>query len=123
MNVIRPASFDDIDGIYELSLKTGPGLTTLPEDKTLLEEKVEQSQHAFVDGISEPGLEYYFFVLEDTTTGHIAGTSALAATVGLEEACHLEALLNLRRRDRVGPLPPLAADVGQHAGELLRGSR
>ena len=86
MNVIRPASFDDIDGIYELSLKTGPGLTTLPEDKALLEEKVEQSQQAFVEGISEPGLEYYFFVLEDTTTGHIAGTSALAATVGLEEA-------------------------------------
>ena len=86
MNVIRPANFDDIDGIYQLSLKTGPGLTTLPDDKSLIEEKIEQSQQAFVDGISVPGLEYYFFVLEDTTTGHLAGTSALAATVGLEEA-------------------------------------
>ncbi len=86
MNVIRPASFNDIDGIYELSLKTGPGLTTLPDDKSLIEEKIEQSTSAFAEVIDAPGLEYYFFVLEDTATGHIAGTSALAATVGLEEA-------------------------------------
>ena len=86
MNIIRPASFDDIDGLYGLASKTGPGLTTLPQDRQLLEEKIEQSRKAFVDGVSVPGLEYYFFILEDTTTGTLAGTSALAATVGLEEA-------------------------------------
>ena len=86
MNIIRPASFDDVDGLYELASKTGPGLTTLPQDRQLLEDKIDQSNNAFVDGIAVPGLEYYFFVLEDTTTGTLAGTSALAATVGLDEA-------------------------------------
>lgn len=86
MNIIRPARIEDIDGLYSLSLKTGPGLTTLPSDRDLLEEKVEKSLASFVDGVSVPGLEYYLFILEDTETGTIAGTSALAATVGLEEA-------------------------------------
>ena len=66
MNIIRPATHSDIDGLYKLSEKTGPGLTTLPTDKDLLEEKVEQSISSFVDDICVPGLEYYFFILEDT---------------------------------------------------------
>ena len=86
MMIIRPSAYTDIDSLYELAGKTGSGLTTLPRDKDLLEAKVEQSLTSFLPEINGPGLEYYFFVLEDTETGHIAGTSALASTVGLEEA-------------------------------------
>jgi len=85
MMIIRPARDQDIDGLYSLAEKTGPGLTTLPKDREQLEAKIDLSLSSFVDGISGPEFEYYLFVLEDTKTGHIAGTSALAATVGLEE--------------------------------------
>ena len=86
MMIIRPASVTDLDALYDLSLKTGSGLTTLPKDKELLEEKIEDSLAAFNTDGNEPGLEYYLFMLEDTEQQKVVGTSALAATVGLSEA-------------------------------------
>ncbi len=86
MMLIRPATYADQKSLLELAQKTGPGLTTLPNDNDLLEEKIEQSMQAFVHGITTPAFEYYLFLLEDTETGKIVGTSALAATVGLSEA-------------------------------------
>lgn len=86
MMLIRPATHADQGSLVELAKKTGSGLTTLPDDRDLLEEKIEQSLQAFSRDISSPALEYYLFLLEDSTTGQIVGTSALAATVGLDEA-------------------------------------
>ena len=86
MMLVRAAQIKDLDAILELARKTGPGLTTLPEDRDLLEEKIEDSALAFSSNIHSPGLEYYLFVLEDTDAGMIVGTSAIAATVGLAEA-------------------------------------
>ena len=84
--LIRPVAMSDLNSLCELAQKTGPGLTTLPNDKELLEEKIEQSLLAFSSNVTSPGLEYYLFILEDTENGVIVGTSALAATVGLCEA-------------------------------------
>jgi len=86
MMLIRPATTADLKSLHELARQTGPGLTTLPDDIELLEEKIEQSIQAFNSKISDPGLEYYLFLLEDSETGQIIGTSALVATVGLSEA-------------------------------------
>ena len=86
MMLIRPATRDDLNSLYQLATKTGPGLTTLPEDRELLEEKIELSIESFKTDVKDPALEYYLFLLEDTQTGAIVGTSALAATVGLNEA-------------------------------------
>ncbi len=86
MMLVRAAQIKDLDAILELAKITGPGLTTLPEDRELLEEKIEDSALAFATNIHSPGLEYYLFVLEDTNNGRIVGTSAIAATVGLAEA-------------------------------------
>lgn len=86
MMLIRPATIADLEPLLELAKKTGPGLTTLPDDIALLEEKINQSLQAFNQDVTSPGLEYYLYLLEDTETGQIVGTSALAATVGLSEA-------------------------------------
>ncbi|MFT5452267.1 MAG: arginine N-succinyltransferase, partial [Enterobacterales bacterium] len=86
MMLIRPATLADLDSLYELASKTGPGLTTLPADMDTLEAKIESSIKSFNREINTPGLEYYLFLLEDTVTGKVVGTSALAATVGLDQA-------------------------------------
>jgi arginine N-succinyltransferase len=86
MMIIRPAAITDLDALYQLSQKTGSGLTTLPKNMELLEEKIEDSQAAFNAEIKAPGLEYYLFMLEDSEHKTVVGTSALAATVGLSEA-------------------------------------
>ncbi len=86
MMIIRPAQLADLDSMLQLAQQTGSGLTTLPDDKDLLEEKIEQSIQAFGNISNTPALEYYFFVLEDSETKKVVGTSAIAATVGLTEA-------------------------------------
>ncbi|MFT5520615.1 MAG: arginine N-succinyltransferase [Enterobacterales bacterium] len=86
MMLIRPATSADLNSLFELANKTGPGLTTLPSDMDILEAKIESSIKSFNRDIKTPALEYYLFLLEDTETGKVVGTSALAATVGLDEA-------------------------------------
>ena len=86
MMLIRPATHDDLNALLSLAKKTGPGLTTLPENLDLLEEKIDLSVESFNANVSQAALEYYLFLLEDTDTGEIVGCSALAATVGLNEA-------------------------------------
>jgi len=86
MMLIRPATSADLSSLFELASKTGPGLTTFPADMDILEEKIESSIKSFNRDVKEPALEYYLFLLEDSETGKVVGTSALAATVGLEHA-------------------------------------
>ena len=86
MMIIRPARAEDLNALVALANKTGPGLTTLPSDPKLLQEKINLSVKSFNADITSPALEYYLFLLEDTETQQIVGTSALAATVGLSEA-------------------------------------
>ena len=45
--VLRPIVMEDLDQLYELSLLSTVGLTSLPQDKVLLKEKIELSQQAF----------------------------------------------------------------------------
>ena len=86
MMLIRPVEFTDLKALQLLAKQTGSGLTTLPDNIDLLQEKIELSKLAFTKDVKEPGKEYYLFILEDSNTGIIVGTSALAATVGLSEA-------------------------------------
>jgi len=83
---IRPATSNDHAALMSLAKKTGPGLTTLPDDEAILAEKIEMSIASFNKDVSMPGLENYLFFLEDTKTDQVVGCCALAATVGLEDA-------------------------------------
>ncbi|NVJ49024.1 MAG: arginine N-succinyltransferase [Gammaproteobacteria bacterium] len=85
MLLFRPVTQDDADQIAVLADKAGTGLTTLPKDKDKILEKIELSQQSFASDVTQPGNEYYLFVLEDIATGQVIGTSALAAAVGLEQ--------------------------------------
>ena len=82
MMLCRPAQTSDLEDIYQLAKQAGVGLTTLPADKKLLEEKITRSIQSFAKQVTTPENEYYFFVLSDTVKNKVVGTSGIEATVG-----------------------------------------
>ncbi len=82
MMIIRPVRMDDLNDILELANKTGTGLTTLPDSKKHLIQKIENSVNAFNLENCKPMDECYLFVLEDTIQKKVVGTSGIVAAVG-----------------------------------------
>ncbi len=127
MLVIRPIAMEDLTALEALSHSTGFGLTSLPRDSTLLKRRIRASVRGFKNLSDEdpPRGETYLFVLEDTATGKIAGTSAIVSKVGgfdpfygyrLETSVHASAQLNVRKEIRVLHL------VEEHDGPCEIGS-
>ncbi|SBS25666.1 Arginine N-succinyltransferase [Marinomonas aquimarina] len=86
MMVIRSIRQDDLKELYRLAALTGVGFTSLVADEDILTRKIALSERSFQkETIPAPGDESYLFVLEDTATGTIVGTSGLLAAVGLDE--------------------------------------
>ncbi|MEQ9462010.1 MAG: arginine N-succinyltransferase [Phycisphaeraceae bacterium] len=65
----------DLDGLHELAMQTGHGLTTLPAEEGLLRERIERSL----------AWETRLFVLEDVRSGRLLGTSGIVRQVGVGE--------------------------------------
>ncbi len=82
MHVVRPVRESDLGALIALAGATGGGLTTLPPDGEFLDDRIHESLRAFSPRVRKPGGEYYLFVLEDTTTGDVVGTSGIASRVG-----------------------------------------
>jgi arginine N-succinyltransferase len=85
MNLIRPIEQKDFAALYQIAEESGIGFTSLPVDETLLQNKIEKSQKSFATKVSRAGDEGYLFVLEDTLTGQILGTSGIEAKVGVTD--------------------------------------
>ncbi|MBE1286825.1 MAG: arginine N-succinyltransferase [Alteromonadaceae bacterium] len=85
MNVIRPIAQRDFSALLQIAEESGIGFTSLPVDDTLLQNKIEKSQMSFSAQISTAGDEGYLFVLEDSITGEILGTSGIEAKVGVTD--------------------------------------
>uniref|UniRef100_A0A486XL57 Arginine N-succinyltransferase n=1 Tax=Rheinheimera sp. BAL341 TaxID=1708203 RepID=A0A486XL57_9GAMM len=86
MMVIRPIRADDYPALYDIAVESGHGFTSLPVNDELLMRKISRSELSFSKSVTSPGDEGYLFVLEDTETGEVCGTSALEAAVGLDDA-------------------------------------
>lgn len=84
MMVIRPVEKDDLPGLMTLAGETGGGLTSLPADEATLAARIERSQMTWRGELpkSEQG---YVFVLEDCTSGAVAGICAIEVAVGLND--------------------------------------
>ncbi len=85
MTIIRPVQKTDLEKLYMLAKQAGHGLTTLPADRDRLEDRINASIAAFSKEKDVPEDEYYLFVLEDSETGEVIGTSALDAAVGMKQ--------------------------------------
>ncbi|WP_298622691.1 arginine N-succinyltransferase [uncultured Legionella sp.] len=82
MMLFRSVRESDLDAIHQLAEKSGIGMTTLPKDKELLKKRLDWSCDSYKKKVTQPGSEYYFFVLEDLDDKKIIGTSAIEAKTG-----------------------------------------
>ncbi|MBP0047146.1 arginine N-succinyltransferase [Marinobacterium sp. AK62] len=80
---VRPIRAGDAGLLQQISREAGPGFTSLPDNPELLNTKLRQSIDAF-ERTHEPAPVTYLFVLEDTETGEVMGTSGVTAAVGLD---------------------------------------
>ncbi|RMF13273.1 MAG: arginine N-succinyltransferase [Gammaproteobacteria bacterium] len=79
---VRPARHDDVPGIERLLSQMEARVSTLPEDRDRLAEKIELSQRAFERDPLVAGRERLLFVLEETESGDILGTSGIDRSAG-----------------------------------------
>ncbi|MBQ4833452.1 arginine N-succinyltransferase [Pseudoalteromonas sp. MMG010] len=84
MYVLRPINKHDFESLKQIAIESGHGFTSLPVDDTQLKDKIARAEHSFNKQLSQPSDENYLFVLEDTQTGKVVGTTAIEAAVGLK---------------------------------------
>lgn len=93
MQVVRAATIDDVDPLYDLICKSSYGLTTLKISQDQLHERIEQSDFAFRRKFKRPAGQPYVFVMEDLSKGCLTGTCSIYSKVGGYEpfyAYHIE---------------------------------
>jgi arginine N-succinyltransferase len=86
MNIIRPITSADYAALYDIAEESGIGFTSLPVNEELLHRKIDRATNSFTKNVTQPGNESYLFVMEDTLTGQVVGTSGIEAAVGLDDA-------------------------------------
>lgn len=82
--LIRAATPDDLQHIYEMAKRTGGGFTNLPPDRKALTAKLERSAEGFARTEDTLGNDLFVFVLENTATGEVRGTCQVFSAVGLK---------------------------------------
>ena len=82
MILLRDAHESDLNNVHKLAVKSGIGLTTLPKDRVELAKRIERAATSFSIENTPLDNAYYLFVLEDTETKAIVGTSAIEARSG-----------------------------------------
>jgi arginine N-succinyltransferase len=81
-HLIRAATPDDLQHLYEMAKRTGGGFTNLPPDRKALTAKLERSAEGFARTADEVGDDLFVFVLENTATGEVRGTCQVFSSVG-----------------------------------------
>ncbi|HEY5798866.1 MAG TPA: arginine N-succinyltransferase [Burkholderiaceae bacterium] len=84
MLVVRAIQSHDLDALLDLATQVGTGMTTLKPDREMLGERVAIAVQSFREEIA-PEKRDYMFVMEDTSTGRLAGVCAIKGAVGLTE--------------------------------------
>ncbi|XOV79670.1 MAG: arginine N-succinyltransferase [Aestuariibacter sp.] len=86
MMVIRPIEAGDYDALHNIAVESGVGFTSLPVNEELLRKRINNSLESFETNPEQPGMESYLFVMEDTDSREVVGTSGIEAAVGLDDA-------------------------------------
>jgi len=86
MIIIRPIQHSDYDSLHRIAIESGHGFTSLPVNEELLRNRIARAEQSFNKPVTQPGDEGYLFVMEDTETNTVVGTSGIEAAVGLDDA-------------------------------------
>jgi len=84
MIIIRPIKACDYEALNQIAIDSGHGFTSLPANEELLRNKIKRSEISFQSDAIKPGDQGYLFVMEDTETNEVIGTSGIEAAVGLD---------------------------------------
>jgi len=86
MIIIRPIKMTDYDDLYRIAIESGHGFTSLPVNEDILKKRIAHSEESFKIQVSQAGNQGYLFVMEDTETNQVVGTTGIEASVGLDNA-------------------------------------
>jgi arginine N-succinyltransferase len=86
MLVIRPIAESDFSALKAVAVESGIGFTSLPDNDTLLENKIRRAINSITKAVVHPEDESYLFVLEDTSTDTVLGTCGIESSVGVDDA-------------------------------------
>lgn len=86
MIILRSASTDDLEDLFELAGKVK--FINLPHDREIIQQKLEISEKSFLNPSQDLEDNYYFFVLEDLATNKVIGVSMIHAQHGTEREPH-----------------------------------
>ncbi len=95
MFVIRQATLDDLPTLLKLAKMVH--FINLPADKDLLAEKIQASRLSFTGKEAHARDREWMFVLEDTSSGAVIGTSALIGCISWSGHPHL--YFQVRKRE------------------------
>ncbi len=83
--IVREAEESDLDNLYALAKQFT--LLNLPDDKSVLREKIERSVNSFSGTLKKEECEY-LFILEDLENENLVGTSLIMAKHGTPNSPH-----------------------------------
>lgn len=108
---LRPARPEDLHGLVDLAARAGAGMTNLPANPEVLGTRIERSQDSLARAVETPTDEVYFFVLEDTDSGRLAGSCGIIARVGMTRPFYSYKIVSLihvsRELNRYDPVKTL----------------
>lgn len=79
---MRPVRMSDKDQLLIFSKTTSPGIANLSAIPRTVEKKIQKSIASFQKKVLTPEKEQYMFMLEDTSTRELVGTSSIKSNVG-----------------------------------------
>jgi arginine N-succinyltransferase len=109
--LLRSAREDDLDDFLRIAAASATGITTLPEDRAQLADRLARSVQAGASADEPSGEEIHLFVLEHA--GRIVGTSGIAASAGFADRFY-----SFRNEMVVQTSPALAASNRIHTLHL-----
>jgi arginine N-succinyltransferase len=87
MFVVRPIQQKDYAELFKIAVESGHGFTSLPVNEELIANKINNAEASFKEDVGDGPCDHsYLFVMEDTDTGQIMGTTGIESSVGLKDA-------------------------------------
>jgi arginine N-succinyltransferase len=80
--IVREASTADLDSLWELIGHANAGMTSLKIDQEQLADRIERSHFAFRRTQEHPEGAPYVFVMQDSDSGKLVGTSCIFSKTG-----------------------------------------
>lgn len=85
MMIIRPIRQSDYPALLGFAEESGHGFTSLPVNEALLKAKIINSEQAFLSNGESSENRSYLFVMADSVTDEVVGTSGIESSVGLRD--------------------------------------